>query len=67
MTLIIELRDTNAAVASWPASGGKWVLQSGDAKTAWIISTNPVVVAGSRNEALITPLSGNMFFRLFHP
>jgi parallel beta-helix repeat protein len=67
MTLSIELKDTNSAVLSWPAPSGQWVLQHGDGKSAWIPSTNIVVVVGERSQTTISPLSGSDFFRLFHP
>jgi hypothetical protein len=67
--LHIFLTGTNTAVVAWPAPSTGYVLQQNTnlVSTAWSGVTNSVNVVGSENQVIISPPSGNRYFRLFHP
>lgn len=54
---------------TWPTNAAGFVLQqnSGFGATNWLTVTNAVSISGSNNQVTISPLTGNGFFRLFHP
>ena len=60
---------TNTAVVAWPATTGGWTLQSHTnlVATNWTAATNEVNVAGSEYQVIISPPSGNKYFRLARP
>jgi hypothetical protein len=67
--LHIFLTGTNTAVVAWTAPSTGYVLQQNTnlVSAAWLGVTNSVNVVGSENQVIISPPSGNRYFRLFHP
>jgi hypothetical protein len=65
--LRIFLTATNTVVVSWPAPSTGFVLQQVDSlgSTNWVNSTNTVTVSGGQNQVIVSPPSGNRFYRLF--
>lgn len=59
---------TNAVVISWPApSTGFNLQQNSDLKTTnWVSAGSPTVVGG-QNQVVVTPPTGNRFYRLKYP
>ncbi len=70
-TLAITLSDPNTAVISWPVHYPGFVLQqNADLSTSnWTIVPNPPDPSTGTNQVTITPLAGNMSYRLvfLHP
>jgi hypothetical protein len=66
--LTISPTGTNAVVISWPApSTGFNLQQNSDLKTTnWISAGSPIVVGG-QNQVVVTPPTGNRFYRLKYP
>jgi len=56
-------------VLTWPTNFTGFVLQqnSNFVPANWLTATNAVGVVGTNNRATVSPLTGNAFFRLFHP
>ena len=67
MTLINSAR-TDLTIGWHPAVTG-WVLQESPdlSPGSWTNSTRTVTITGSELSVTITPLTGNTFFRLYHP
>jgi hypothetical protein len=61
--------NTNTAIVSWPAPSVGWVLQQNisPALPGWSNTTNAVTQAGGQNQIVVTPPTGNRYYRLFHP
>jgi hypothetical protein len=64
-TLSISQSVTNIVI-SWPWPSACWVLQqNSDLSTPnWVNCVYPVSVSGNRNQVVISPPQGNLFFRL---
>jgi len=67
--LTISLTTTNALLVSWPWPSTGYKLQQNVAvgTTNWTDATNTVDVVVDRNQVIVAPLTGQGFFRLFHP
>ncbi|MGH7943201.1 MAG: hypothetical protein ACREFR_19250 [Limisphaerales bacterium] len=54
------------AILFWPSDSTGFVLQQSGGLTAanWVDATNLVNVVGNENQAIISPASGNVFYRL---
>jgi len=59
----------NALVLTWPTNFSGFVLQqnSDPGATNWLSATNAVTVVGSNKQVIISPLTGNGFYRLSRP
>jgi len=68
-TLNISLTSPNIVVVSWPSSATGFVLQQNSDLTSanWLDFNGTVNDDGTTKTAIITPLTGNQFFRLYHP
>jgi hypothetical protein len=68
-SLAISLTGSNTVVVSWPSSATGFVLQqkSNLATPNWPDFNGAVNDDGTTKTAIITPLTGNQFFRLYHP
>ena len=67
--LTILLITTNTAVVSWPSPSMGFALQQSPALAAptWTAPLEPVDDDGTNRFIIVTPPSGNRFYRLFHP
>jgi hypothetical protein len=67
--LRIVLTPTNTVVVAWPApSTGFSLQQNAVLGTAnWMSVTNPVNVVGVENQVIVSPPTGNRFYRLKSP
>ena len=65
-SLKIFLTSTNTAVISWPYPSTGWSLQqAGELSTSnWITPPETIANDGTNNFIVVTPPSGNLFFRL---
>lgn len=68
-SLTILLTTTNTAVVSWPSPSTGFALQQspGLATPTWTAPLEPVSDDGTNRFIIVTPPSGNRFYRLFHP
>jgi hypothetical protein len=68
-SLAISLTGPNTVVVSWPSSATDFVLQQNSdlATTNWTDFISRVNDDGTTKSAIITPLTGNQYFRLYHP
>lgn len=67
---ILETTTPNQITISWPVADSCFTLQQTTNLPAnWTTVTNPVTVSGNQCQVTISPvpLTGNMFYRLFHP
>jgi hypothetical protein len=73
ITTILQLNilrsTTNTVVVSWPTNSTGFVLQQNSilGTTNWVNTDHAVDVVGSQNQVIISPLTGDTFYRLFHP
>jgi len=60
---------TNAVVVAWPAPSTGFSLQQNTAlgSANWTPVANPVNVVGSENQVIVSPPTGNRFYRLKSP
>jgi hypothetical protein len=67
--LRIVLTRTNAVVVAWPAPSTGFSLQQNAvlSTTNWTSVPNPVNVVGSENQVIVSPPTGNRFYRLKSP
>jgi len=67
--LNIALNALDTLVMSWPATATGYVPQQNAVvgTTNWVNTTNTVNVVDSQNQVTVSPLTGNRFYRLFHP
>jgi len=58
----------DGVLLAWPASSC-FILQQSPTldPTNWVDNTDTVTVVGAEKHVLISPATGNMFYRLFHP
>ena len=54
-------------VLSWPTNASIFVLQESPDMIAWTNSTRTLSTNGTQRSVTIAPLSGNKFFRIYHP
>jgi hypothetical protein len=68
---LLTIRPTNSdsVVLSWPNPSSGFVLQEspGVEPVSWTNSPAPPQVAAGRKQIILTPLSGNRFYRLARP
>jgi len=69
VSLKISLTPTNAAVISWPYPSAGWNLQqNSNLHTAnWVTPPETIANNGTNNFIIVSPPSGNLFFRLAQP
>ncbi len=67
--LNISLTGPNTVVVSWPSSATGFALQQNSDLTSanWLDFNGTVNDDGTTKTAIITPLTGNQYFRLYHP
>jgi len=67
-TLQISLVSSKAAQLYWPTNSTGFTIQQNTdlGTTNWISMTNVVNVVGTNNQVRLSPLIGNVFFRLVH-
>ena len=67
--LNISLTGPNTVVVAWPSSATGFVLQQNSDLTSanWLDFNGTVNDDGTTKTAIITPLIGNQYFRLYHP
>jgi len=67
--LRIVLTTTNTAVVAWPAPSTGFALQQNLVPNAggWGTVTNTINVVGSENQVIVSPPTGNRFYRLKFP
>ena len=67
--LRIFLTTTNTAVVAWPSASAGYTLQSSAnlAGTNWSGVTGATNTVGGENQVIISPVSGNRYFRLKSP
>jgi hypothetical protein len=67
--LRVVLTTTNTVVVAWPNPSTGFSLQQNAAlgTPGWGSVTNTATVVGSEKHVIVTPPTGNRFFRLFHP
>lgn len=67
--LTIRLTTTNTALVSWPSSSPGFSLQhSHDLSTTnWMTAPEPVSDNGTNRFIIVTPPTGNRFYRLYQP
>jgi hypothetical protein len=67
--LRVVLTTTNTVVVAWPNPSTGFSLQQNAAlgTPSWGSVTNTPTVVGSEKQVIVTPPTGNRFFRLFHP
>ena len=69
----LSLNSTSAAPGNlgftWTPAATGWVLQESSDLSAgsWTNSTQAVITNGSQRSITVSPLTGNKFFRLYHP
>jgi len=68
-SLNIHVTSTDTAVLSWSAAVPGFTLQQNPVlgTTNWMNATNAVVGHGGENQIIISPPTGNRFYRLFQP
>ena len=52
---------------SWNAAAAGWVLQESPDLVTWTNSARLLTTNGNQRSITISPLTGNNFFRLYHP
>ena len=52
---------------SWNPAATGWVLQESADLISWTSSTQAIITNGSQRSIQVSPLTGNKFFRLYHP
>jgi len=69
LSLKISLTATNTVLVAWPYPSAGWNLQQdGDVRTAnWITPPETIHNDGTNNFIIVSPASGNLFFRLALP
>jgi hypothetical protein len=67
--LRIFLTSTNTAVVGWPfpSTGFHLQVNTNLATTNWNAVATPVIVVGTENEVIVSPPTGNRFYRLQNP
>jgi hypothetical protein len=67
--LRVVLTPTNTVVVAWPAPSSGFSLQENPILNAgaWTTVTNPLTVVGSENQVIVSPPTGNRFYRLKYP
>jgi hypothetical protein len=67
--LRVVLTTTNTVVVAWPAPSSGFSLQENPILNtgAWTAVTNAVSVVGSENQVIVSPPTGNRFYRLKYP
>jgi hypothetical protein len=61
-------RSGNSVIVSWPNTGSYTLQQNSNlATTNWTTSANAITTSNGTNAFTITPLVGNLFFRLSNP
>jgi hypothetical protein len=67
--LKLSLSNATTAIISWPAPSIGFVLQKNSSLSLsnWVPVTNGVTVVNSTNRVMVSPLTNNAFYRLFHP
>ncbi len=68
-TLNISLTTTNTAMIWWPSPSSGWVLQQNTnlASTNWVAAPETVQDNGSIRYVIVSPPTGNRFYRLYKP
>jgi len=68
-TLRVTLTTTNTVVVSWPTTASTYNLQqvSDLSLTNWVAVPNVPVVVGTEKQVIVSPPSGNRYFRLISP
>jgi hypothetical protein len=68
-SLRIFLSTTNTAIVAWPAPSTGWSLQSATNLVSpnWVGAVGTVILTGGENQLLVSPPTGNRFYRLSHP
>jgi len=68
---LLEINSSNAntAMVTWPAPSPGFVLVQNTSLTTtdWTLVTNTVNAVNGTNQVLVSPLTGNQFYRLLHP
>jgi hypothetical protein len=67
--LDISRSNADTAVITWPAPSSGFVLIQKPSLTVtnWALTTNAISVVNGTNEVIVSPLTGNQFYRLLHP
>jgi hypothetical protein len=67
--LRVLLTSTNTVLIAWPNPSDGFSLQQNPVvgTTNWTSVTNSAGVVGSEKQVIISPPTGNRFFRLVHP
>ncbi len=68
--LRIFFTGTNTAVVAWPAPSTGFTLQQNTnllIAAGWVNATNTVNVVGSENQIIVSPPTGNRYYRLYLP
>lgn len=67
--LKMSRNNASTAVVAWPAPSSGFVLMQAPSLTAtnWTLATNAVTVVNTTNQVVVSPLTSNRFYRLFHP
>jgi len=67
--LTISATSTNTVLISWSTNATGYVLQEDPAcsTTDWVNSTNAVSVVNGQMHVIVPTVTGNCFYRLFHP
>jgi len=65
-SLRIVRTGTNTFILAWPTNSSTFILQQSSTllPTSWTASTNPVVRVGAENQATISPVGSQQYFRL---
>jgi hypothetical protein len=68
-TLTIQAINPTTIKILWPYPSASWMLQQNQSvgTTNWSASGYPVSNDGTNNSVIISPPTGNLFFRLTHP
>jgi hypothetical protein len=68
--LTIRLTSTNTVAVSWPSPWGGWTLQentNGVASINWSNTPGMIQDDGTTKTLIVSPPTGNRFYRLFKP
>ena len=67
--LRVFLTTTNTAVIAWPAPATGWNLEvnSDLSTTNWLPAGGTMILVGPENQVIISPPTGNRFYRLSNP
>jgi len=69
-TLTIRLTTANMIAVSWPSSSTGWMLQQNTnsiSSVNWSNAPSTIQDDGTTKTLIVSPLSGNQFYRLFKP